>query len=214
MRPFYLIRHGETDWNRKLRKLQGHSDIPLNDFGIEQAKNLAPLLTPFKINRLISSDLSRASETAQLLSVGLVSVTHPIETTADLREIKLGEAEGKTLQEVDDLYGMDLRRNWSSFDHQFEDLRFPSGESRKEVLHRIQVCLHRFLDLYPSDILAFVAHGYLIRSLVFNKSKIQRDFLVPNCSVVPFIRSSDRTFLYHGPDDPKDLVQAPQFGAI
>lgn len=205
MRPFYLIRHGETDWNRKYRRLQGHSDIPLNEMGVAQAKSLAPLLEPFKINRWISSDLSRAFETAQLLSLAL-----PLEKTPELREIKLGEAEGKTLEQVDEIYGALLRKNWSSFDPQYEDLRFPQGESRKEVLLRVQACLHHFLDLYPSEVLAFVAHGYLIRSLVFHSSPIQRDFLVPNCSVVPFIRSSDRSLLYQGPEDPKKLIQPPE----
>ncbi len=204
MRPFFLIRHGETDWNRKFRKLQGHSDIPLNEVGVAQAKSLAPLLEPFQISRWISSDLSRAFETARLLSVAL-----PLEKTSELREIKLGNAEGKTLEEVDEIYGPLLRKNWSSFDPHYEDLRFPQGESRKEVLVRVQNCIHYFLDLYPSDVLAFVAHGYLIRSLVFHCSKIQRDFLVPNCSVVPFIRTSDRGFCYQGPEDPIHLIKSP-----
>ena len=205
MRPFYLIRHGETDWNRKLRKLQGHSDIPLNEIGIEQARGLAPLLSHFKISRYVSSDLSRAYETACLISLGQL----PIDKTPDLREVKLGDAEGKTPEEVDQLYGADLRKNWSSFESQYEDLRFPKGESRKEVAKRAEDCLHYFLDLYPADTLAFVAHGYLIRSLIFEKTDLQREFSIPNCAVVPFARTPDRSLIYHGPDDPANLIQPP-----
>ena len=208
MRPFYLIRHGETDWNRKLRRLQGHSDIPLNEVGIEQAKGLAPFISNFNISRLVSSDLSRAFETACLISLGKL----PIEKTPELREIKLGDAEGKTPEEVDQIYGADLRKNWSSFERQYEDLRFPQGESRKEVVQRAQNCLHHFLDLYPQDTLAFVAHGFLIRSLVFEKGTVQHDFSIPNCSVVPFVRNHDRVLLYHGPEDPKNLIQPPAAG--
>lgn len=208
MRPFYLVRHGETDWNRKLRKLQGHSDIPLNDIGVRQAKDLSPLLTGFKISRWISSDLSRALETARILAL----TSPPVEITPNLREIKLGVAEGKTPEEVDDLFGPELRKNWSSFDRQFEDLRFPGGESRREVLQRSQECLHHFLDLYPTDTLAFVAHGFLIRALVFENTEVRRDFFVPNCSLVPFTRSPDRRLIYRGPEDPNALVQPPAAG--
>ena len=68
----YLFRHGETDWNKQ-RRLQGQSDVPLNAFGIELAEKTARALeqegTVF--DRAFSSPLSRALETARILSGGL-----------------------------------------------------------------------------------------------------------------------------------------------
>ena len=87
-----LWRHGQTDWNLANR-FQGHSDIPLNNEGIAQARKAAPLLLNLKPDRIISSDLMRAQQTAQALSdiSGL-----PISLDSGLRETHGGNWEGKT----------------------------------------------------------------------------------------------------------------------
>ena len=87
-----LWRHGQTDWNIQNR-FQGHSDIPLNEVGIEQARRAAPLLRNLKPDRIIASDLMRAQQTAQALAdiCGL-----PIHTDAGLRETNGGKWEGRT----------------------------------------------------------------------------------------------------------------------
>ena len=59
MTVIYLIRHGETMWNRE-KRLQGHIDIGLNEIGHQQAERLAKSLVNRKISAIISSDLSRA----------------------------------------------------------------------------------------------------------------------------------------------------------
>lgn len=63
----YLIRHGETDWNVE-RKIQGQTDIPLNSNGKQQAEEAANEIANLKIDRIISSDLSRAKETAEIIN--------------------------------------------------------------------------------------------------------------------------------------------------
>ena len=91
---FWLIRHGETDWNA-MRKLQGWRDIPLNETGLEQARVLAlalqaPAFT-HTIDAVVSSDLIRANETARIATEHFQL---PILTDAGLRERGFGVLEG------------------------------------------------------------------------------------------------------------------------
>lgn len=87
----YLMRHGETDWNKE-RRLQGRSDIPLNDFGIELAVKTAEGMKDIAFDRAFSSPLNRAYTTARLV-IG----DRPIEVVKDdrLQEICFGSSEGQ-----------------------------------------------------------------------------------------------------------------------
>ena len=87
-----LWRHGQTDWNIENR-FQGHSDIPLNDTGHRQVKKAAPLLKNLAPDRIISSDLIRAQQTAQALA-DICQL--PVAIDAGLRETHGGKWEGKT----------------------------------------------------------------------------------------------------------------------
>lgn len=86
----WLIRHGQTEWNLT-RRAQGQTDIPLDERGHEQARCLAEFLKEFPIRRVISSDLSRASQTAVPIarSLGL-----KLELEPRIRERKYGDWEG------------------------------------------------------------------------------------------------------------------------
>ena len=65
----YIVRHGETDWN-KARKIQGQSDIPLNEFGRHLARETAKGLADVHFDLCFTSPLSRAKETAQIILDG------------------------------------------------------------------------------------------------------------------------------------------------
>ena len=97
-RILYLARHGETDWNAEGR-WQGHTDIPLNDAGRRQARELAEVLRPRGVRLALSSDLSRARETAQIVAQTLgVPLGH---ADPDLRERRFGVFEGLTRQQCE-----------------------------------------------------------------------------------------------------------------
>ena len=91
-----LVRHGETDWNRD-RRVQGHTDVPLNETGREQARALAGELAGEPLAAVYSSDLSRALETATIVAEprSLAVTTLPA-----LREKHFGTWEGLTDAEV------------------------------------------------------------------------------------------------------------------
>jgi broad specificity phosphatase PhoE len=90
-----LIRHGESTWNAEQR-LQGQLDPPLSERGREQARALAPVLDGLPHERVISSDLARARETADLLGL------RPGRLDPAWREIDVGEWAGRTAAEIDD----------------------------------------------------------------------------------------------------------------
>lgn len=103
----YFVRHGETDWNRE-RRLQGQHDIPLNDLGRAQASRcgeiLAHLLSqtgrPAAEYDYVSSPLSRARETMELLREGMGLAPAAYRTDARLMEMSFGRWEGFTFAEL------------------------------------------------------------------------------------------------------------------
>lgn len=204
MQDFYLIRHGETDWNLKTRRFQGHTDIELNEIGIQQAQELRDLILPLKINLYIASDLKRATKTAEILSQGKINIL----TDFAFREVHLGSAEGRTPEEIDLEHGPEFRKRWSGFELDNLDMRYPGGESRKEVVKRFTDKLNDYLDLFPEHRIAFVSHGFAIRSFVYACGLQAKDFFVPNCAVLPFSRNlKTRTFTYTGLHDPQALLK-------
>ena len=65
----YLMRHGQTDWNI-VHRMQGRSDIPLNATGLKQARTAAHGMDKLPIDRILTSPLRRARQTAQAVAVG------------------------------------------------------------------------------------------------------------------------------------------------
>lgn len=97
MRRIYLARHGETEWNA-LGRLQGHTDVPLNDAGRAQARALGALLANEGLASVTSSDLARARETGALAALAARAAV-PSAVDPDLRERRFGVFEGLTRDE-------------------------------------------------------------------------------------------------------------------
>jgi len=160
-----LWRHGRTQWNDEER-FQGHTDIPLDDLGIAQANAAAQVLAGLRPDRIVSSDLVRASATAQVLAdlVGL-----PVELDARLRETNGGRWEGLTAGAIDGLHldmdqsDPDLYRAW----RRGEDVPAGGAERRSEVAVRARAAVVDALGNVPPDgVLCVVTHGGTSRALV------------------------------------------------
>ena len=93
---FYIIRHGQTEWNNASR-WQGSKDIPLDDVGVDQAKVVAERLTNAGIKHIYSSPLMRASRTAEIVQE---KIKADITYDEGLKEVRLGEWEGCTKEEI------------------------------------------------------------------------------------------------------------------
>ncbi|HLS92797.1 MAG TPA: histidine phosphatase family protein [Microbacterium sp.] len=140
-----LVRHGETDWNREGR-LQGHSDIPLNDTGRAQAAAAAEALRGGDYARLVSSPLSRARETAQIIGKAL-GLDGPEEFDG-LKERGYGVAEGLPVAEY-----------WSRFPAGTD---VPDAESDDELLDRALATIVAIAEDAGEAPVIAVAHGGLI----------------------------------------------------
>ena len=161
MIELFFFRHGETDWNVE-RRFQGHTDIPLNARGREQALALIEPLRAARIECVLSSDLSRAIDTARAVTEALAL---PMHVHAGLREARLGAAEGRTMDELKALFGADTLARWRSPLHSDLDARYPGGESGEEVLSRVLTTL---VELLPQGVsrVGVSTHGGVIRRLV------------------------------------------------
>lgn len=95
----YLVRHGETEWN-SMRKLQGQTDIPLNDYGVELAEITASALKDIKFDYIYSSPLIRAIQTA-----GILRGDRDLEIHTDdrMKEINFGTCEGDIIPRYNDI---------------------------------------------------------------------------------------------------------------
>lgn len=175
---FYVIRHAETEWN-VLRRLQGHSDIPLNAKGREQAQQLKQRLKGLKVDQVVSSDLCRAAETGQ------IALEQEMVLTPGLREVFLGRAEGATWDSIQQSEGEVFWNSWGSHHPDHLDLRFPEGESKREMLARILECFRTHLTQHPEKTLAFVSHGLVMRSLThYLRPGLEDTHFIANCGVL------------------------------
>lgn len=186
MTVFALVRHGETDWNRE-RRIQGSTDIPLNDTGREQARATGALLASRRWTALVASPLSRASETARLIGAE-VGLGEP-ELEPRIAERDYGQAEGLTGPEIDAMFpdGADV----------------PGREPREAVAERAVAALHDLAARHPGEAVIVVAHGGVIRSVLETVAPGRHREQITNGSVHSF-RHADGALELVAFDDPID----------
>ena len=145
-RPYWFLRHGETDWNRDNRT-QGSTDIPLNENGVAQARAAAALLCGRGIETIVCSPLTRARRTAEIVA-GVLRL--PVQVRSDLREASFGVHEGEVMGA------------W--FAAWVEERVVPEGgESFAAVRARVVAALNEVLA--GGSMTLIVAHGGVFRTV-------------------------------------------------
>ena len=184
MTLLYLVRHGETDWNLA-RRVQGATDIPLNETGREQARMTGRLLGTEHWDVVIASPLSRAYETASIIAeeIGLPAPT----PNAALVERRYGQAEGLVHDEIDALFP--------------GDTPVPGRESRDEVTARVLPALMAVVEAHHGQSVVVVTHGGVIRSVLNAVDPIGHHGSIRNGSIHSF-RHVDGAFELIAFDDP------------
>lgn len=153
----YLVRHGETDWNREQR-LQGTLDVPLNRVGVAQARRLADAFARLPIACIVSSPLARASATAAILAGPSAC---PVKPDARLREIDHGKWSGYTLP--------DIGRRFPSLvnDDQLlpEAIQIGDGEQVSAVYRRASDVLADSIEAFTGQSVVMVGHGVTLAAM-------------------------------------------------
>ncbi|BDY04664.1 histidine phosphatase family protein [Ferrimonas sp. YFM] len=155
MTQFYLIRHGETLWNRQ-RRLQGSQNSPLTEAGLAQAEALSRELADLTFDAIYASPLERARITAEI-----INQPHALPLLLDdgLKERAFGALEGCQREEQVELWqALSLRFSQNSVD-------VPGFEPADELQSRALDALQRIHLAHPQGRVAVVSHGEWLRSV-------------------------------------------------
>lgn len=187
----FLVRHGESTWNAE-RRVQGQHDPPLSRKGRQQARELAARLDGHHVAAFYSSDLRRARETAEPLAESLAR--EPVELTG-LREIALGEWEGKTGEELREEYPAE----WEAWSQRPSWDVVPGGEGAAPFERRVLATLADIQAEHPIGDVVCVTHGGVIQVLLGSVVSPDRGsdglfpFVIENCSLTVLQRAGSRT---------------------
>ncbi|MBD5462448.1 MAG: histidine phosphatase family protein [Lachnospiraceae bacterium] len=155
----YLVRHGETDWNIE-SKIQGQTDIALNERGRQQAEEFAARIAggDYQVDSIYTSSKRRALETARIIGAAL-----KIEPKVQpgLEEICLGKWEGYTWKQVKELF-------WDEYQLWRDNRRYqepPLGESYQQLLDRLLPAIREITQKEKGNVL-MVTHSAVIMTLL------------------------------------------------
>ncbi len=176
-----FVRHGETNWNVE-KRMQGHTDIPLNAHGLTQAKRLAAAFQQLghQFDSVYASDLQRALHTAHEIA-NPFNLT--VQTLSDLRERHVGRLQGLLLADAPkvepDLWQRHLAREL--------DFDLGGGESIVQFHARMSRVLDYFLKTHPGEQVLAVSHGgaldMIYRIVTQQALDAERVAVVPNTSL-------------------------------
>lgn len=172
-----IVRHGETDWNAQ-RRIQGQTDIPLNDNGRQQAVATAQGLVGQNFSAIYSSDLQRAHDTAAAAAERL---NLPVQTEPGLRERHYGEFQGLTQDEIK------ARADYERYITRDTSFSFGNGESLAGFAERIKNTLNTLAQQHVGESILIFAHGGVLdviyRIATHRPLETARDFPIPNAAL-------------------------------
>ena len=157
----YLIRHAKPDLPHGGKLYYGSTYYPLSEEGVMMAKRLAEVLRGVEANMVFSSDLRRARETAEIALAGRTCEIRPVR---GLREIHLGDWEGRSFDEVRSTWNEIYEKRGVSFD----SVGPPGGESFKDLQKRTVPVFDEILRDNPCGNIMLFAHGGVIWTLMCN----------------------------------------------
>lgn len=169
----YIIRHGQTNWNI-IKKIQGQKDIELNETGIKQAKDKIKIFNEYNFDLIISSTLTRAKQTANLLNS---EKNIPIIYTDALRERQFGELEG-VISDFDEDPMYDININ----------LKDKNIEPVSDLYKRVSDLLNEVKEKYSDKKVLLVTHGGTSRAIeAYFKGVNEKGIMPPetlqNCEI-------------------------------
>lgn len=180
MTTLLLIRHGQTAWNLEGR-YTGQSDVPLNDTGRTQARELAARLQNIPPDAIIASDLIRARETAEIIAAHLGILA--IQTDHRLREVNQGQWEGMYFPDIVARYAQEF----ASREADPLNVAPPGGETVGQVQERVHASVDDIVARHPEQRVAVVAHGMVLALIRLQAYRypIERvwELLPPNAQV-------------------------------
>ncbi len=178
----YIVRHGETEWN-KVKRLQGQTDIPLAEEGIRLAKVTGEGMQKLPIDLVISSPLTRAVQTARLMTAGR---DIPILTDERVKEISFGKWEGECIFDSEVL-PKEFRKLF--YEDPLHCICAPGGETFSDVCKRTGEFYQSLLENpdYAEKCILISTHGAAGRCLLTqfyeDKTDIWRGGVPQNCAV-------------------------------
>jgi probable phosphoglycerate mutase len=174
-----FIRHGETDWN-VARRIQGQTDVPLNETGVRQALAMAFNAAHHEFQAIYSSDLERARVTAEKLAERRGLQIHLL---PQLRERNFGIFEGITAAEGAQRHPA-AHAKYLARDTEYD---FESGESMHAFAARVADAVHAMTRQHAGQVIAAVTHAgvldILYRKATGRPLHTPRDFSIPNCAL-------------------------------
>ncbi|NLW22473.1 MAG: histidine phosphatase family protein [Tissierellia bacterium] len=158
MKRIFFVRHGESQWN-VVNRMQGQNDIPLTEKGIKQANSIANRLVNENIDKIYSSDLKRAYETALIIGDRLnLDVTK----MKEFREMNFGVWEGKTHDEIMAEY----QEQFLYWKKEPENTRIDGAETLQELQERSMAALNEIISSNKEDSILVVSHGVTIKVMI------------------------------------------------
>lgn len=161
------VRHGQTAWNADAR-IQGHTDIPLDETGHEQARRLAQALAHEPLQAIYSSDLQRARQTAAPL---LADTGLPLRVDAGLRERGFGEFEGMSFTQIEARWP-EQAAAWRRRD---PDFGARGGEVLRDFRTRIVATIERLAAAHRGEQILLVTHGGVLDLLYREATRLALD---------------------------------------
>ena len=154
----FFVRHGETDANL-YNKIQGQTDVPLNESGLKQAELIGKRLKDVHFDFIYSSDLSRAAVTAKN-----IAGEREVILTQELREWNLGAWQGKYLSDI----AVEFAEEYNLFKTRSASFSPTDGESVKEFRIRAKKFMDYIVKTHPGKTVLCVSHGGFLRSVLAN----------------------------------------------